>query len=127
MRRTIYAARYLSDPDYRRRISRQLNKGESIYALKHDLIYAHEGAFRARHLEAQTEPAWCLTLATNGVIAWTTEYTGLRSSRSTLYRALEPHLAQAPTTSRGHRHSAHRRALQHAAAQDLARQKRRMC
>ena len=32
---------------------------------------------RARHLEAQTEQAWCLTLATNAVIAWTTEYYGL--------------------------------------------------
>lgn len=77
MRRTIYAARYLSDPDYRRKISRQLNNGESIHALKRDLIYAHEGAFRARHLEAQTKQAWCLTLATNAVIAWTTEYYGL--------------------------------------------------
>ncbi|MEE2061736.1 Tn3 family transposase [Rhodococcus artemisiae] len=28
---------------------------------------------RARHLEGQTEQAWCLTLATNAVIAWTTE------------------------------------------------------
>ena len=62
---------------YRRKISRQLNKGESIHALKRDLIYAHEGAFRARHLEAQTEQAWRLTLATNAVIAWTTEYYGL--------------------------------------------------
>jgi TnpA family transposase len=77
MRRTIYACRYLTDPDYRRKISRQLNKGESIHALKRDLTYAHEGAFRARHLEAQTEQAWCLTLATNAVIAWTTEYYGL--------------------------------------------------
>lgn len=77
MRRTIYAAEYLSDPVYRRKIARQLNKGESIHALKRDLIYAHEGAFRARHLEAQTEQAWCLTLATNAVIAWTTEYYGL--------------------------------------------------
>jgi hypothetical protein len=32
---------------------------------------------RARHLEGQTERAWCLTLATNAVIAWTTEYYGL--------------------------------------------------
>ncbi|BCK53943.1 hypothetical protein NWFMUON74_17150 [Nocardia wallacei] len=32
---------------------------------------------RARHLEDQTEQAWCLTLATNAVIAWTTEYYGL--------------------------------------------------
>ena len=77
LRRTIYAARYLSDPVYRRKISRQLNKGESLHALKRDLLYAHEGTVRARHLEQQTEQAWCLTLVTNAVVAWTTEYFGL--------------------------------------------------
>jgi len=77
VRRTIYAARYLSDPQYRRKISRQLNKGESLHALKRDLLYAHEGAIRARHLEQQTEQAWCLTLVTNAVVTWTTEYYGL--------------------------------------------------
>ncbi|GAP61484.1 transposase for transposon Tn1546, partial [Arthrobacter sp. Hiyo1] len=76
-RRTIYAARYLADPEYRRRISRQLNKGESLHALKRDLLYAHEGVIRGRHLEQQTEQAWCLTLVTNSVVAWTTEYYGL--------------------------------------------------
>ncbi len=77
MRRTIYAAKYPSDPVYRRTIARQLDKGESVHGLERDLIYADEGAFRAWHLEAQTEQAWCLTLATNAVIAWTTEYYGL--------------------------------------------------
>ncbi len=32
LRRTIYAAQYLSDAAYRRKISRQLNKGESLRA-----------------------------------------------------------------------------------------------
>jgi TnpA family transposase len=77
LRRTIYVARYLSDPAYRRKISRQLNNGESLHPLKRDLLYAHEGTVRARHLEQQTEQAWCLTLTTNAVIAWTTEYCGL--------------------------------------------------
>lgn len=77
LRRTIYASKYLSDPDYRRKIARQLNKGESLHALRRDLLYAHEGMIRARQLEDQTEQAWCLTLATNAVIAWTTEYYGL--------------------------------------------------
>ncbi|WSF96001.1 transposase [Nocardia vinacea] len=77
LRRIVYAVRYLSDPDYRRKISRQLNKGESLHALRRDLLYAHEGTIRARQLEDQTEQAWCLTLATNAVIAWTTEYYGL--------------------------------------------------
>ena len=81
LRRTIYAARYLSDPGYRRKISRQLNKGESLHALRRDLLYAHEGTVRARHLEGQTEQAWCLTLATNAVIAWTTEYYGLATEQ----------------------------------------------
>jgi len=67
----------LSDPAYRRKISRQLNKGESLHALKRDLLYAHEGTVRARHLQQQTEQAWCLTLVTNAVVAWTTEYYGL--------------------------------------------------
>lgn len=77
LRRTIYAARYLTDEGYRRRISRQLNKGESIHALRRALHYAHQGAVRRRHLEQQTEQAWCLTLVTNAVVTWTTEYYGL--------------------------------------------------
>ncbi|MBX4171477.1 Tn3 family transposase [Rhodococcus pyridinivorans] len=77
LRRTVYAARYLTDAAYRRRIARQLNKGESLHALKRDLLYAHEGTIGARHLQQQTEQAWCLTLVTNAVVAWTTEYYGL--------------------------------------------------
>ena len=53
LRRTIYAARYLADPAYRRKISRQLNKGESLHALKRDLLYAHEGAVRAGTLSSR--------------------------------------------------------------------------
>jgi hypothetical protein len=67
----------LPDPAYRRKIARQLSKGESLHALKRGLLYAHEGAVRARHLQEQTEQAWCLTLVTNAVVAWTTEYYGL--------------------------------------------------
>ncbi len=77
LRRTIYAARYLSREDYRRKISRQLNKGESMHALKRDVFYVNEGAVQRRHLQQQTEQAWCLTLATNAITTWTTQYLGL--------------------------------------------------
>ena len=77
LRRTVYAARYLADETYRRRISRQLNKGENLHALKRALAYAGEGALRRRHHEQQAEQMWCLTLATNAVVTWTTEYHGL--------------------------------------------------
>jgi TnpA family transposase len=44
--RTLYAVRYLSDKSYRRRIGRQLNKGENLHSLRRALAYAHEGALR---------------------------------------------------------------------------------
>ncbi|MFY1615451.1 Tn3 family transposase [Micromonospora sp. WMMD736] len=77
LRRTVYAARYLADETYRRRISRQLNKGENLHALRRSLAYAGEGALRRRHHEQQTEQMWCLTLATNAIVCWSTEYHGL--------------------------------------------------
>src|SRR6266480_2313904 len=75
--RAVYAARYLADETYRRRIARQLNKGENLHALKRSLAYAGQGALRRRHHEQQAEQMWCLTLATNAVVTWTTEYHGL--------------------------------------------------
>lgn len=77
LRRTVYAARYLADETYRRRIARQLNKGENLHALRRSLAYAAEGALRRRHHEQQTEQMWCLTLATNAIVCWSTEYHGL--------------------------------------------------
>ena len=74
LRRTIHTAKYLSDPAYRRRISRRLNKGESLHALRRDLRYAQQGAITRPHPGEQTEQAWCLTVLTNAVVTWTTEY-----------------------------------------------------
>jgi TnpA family transposase len=74
LRRTIHAARYLSDPAYRRKIARQLNKGESLHALRRDLHYAQQGTIGRPLLADQSEQAWCLTVLTNSVITWTTEY-----------------------------------------------------
>ncbi|MGI5201405.1 Tn3 family transposase [Spirillospora sp. CA-108201] len=81
IRRTVHAARYLSDPVYRRTISRQLNKGESLHALRHDLHYAQQGTIVRPHLHDQTEQGWCLPLLTNAVITWTTEYYGIAIGR----------------------------------------------
>ena len=69
--------RYLADETYRRRISRQLNKGENLHTLRRSLAYASEGAIRRRHHEQQTEQMWCLTVATNAIVCWSTEYHGL--------------------------------------------------
>lgn len=56
------------------RIAQQLNKGENLHALRRSLAYAAEGALRRRHHEPQSEQMWCLTLATNAIVCWSTEY-----------------------------------------------------
>jgi Ribonuclease G/E len=77
IRRAIYAAKYLSDEGYRRKIARRLNKGESLHALRRQLHYAREGKVARRQPEQQNEQAWCLTVVTNSVVCWHTEYLGL--------------------------------------------------
>jgi TnpA family transposase len=74
LQRTTYALRYLADEAYRRRITRQLNKGESLHSLRRDLFFAHEGAVRRRHLDQQTDQALCLSLLVNAIITWNTVY-----------------------------------------------------
>jgi TnpA family transposase len=61
----------------RRRIGRQLNKGENIHTLQRNLAHAHEGTIRRRHPGQQSEQMWCLTLATNAIVCWMIEYHGL--------------------------------------------------
>jgi TnpA family transposase len=80
LRRTIYAARFLADETYQRRIGRQLNKGENIHTLRRNLAHAHQGTLRRRHPEQQTEQMWCLTVATNAIVCWMSEYLGLAVS-----------------------------------------------
>jgi len=75
--REALLARYLADETYRRKIARQLNKGESLHSLRRDLPYAHQGKIRERFLARQTEQPWCLTVLTNSVVTWTSEYYGL--------------------------------------------------
>jgi TnpA family transposase len=74
VQRTLYALRYLADEAYQRRITRQLNKGETLHSLRRDLSFAHEGAVRRRHHDQQTEQALCLSLLVNAVITWNTVY-----------------------------------------------------
>src|SRR5277367_919029 len=74
--RTLYVCRYVTDAELRRRVRRQLNKGESLHALRRDLFFAHQGHVRRRHLDDQIDQALCLTLVTNACVLWTTTYLG---------------------------------------------------
>lgn len=72
--RTLFILRYLADPELQRRVHRQLNKGESLHALRRRLFYANQGHVHRRHHEAQTEQALCLTVVTNAVVLFNTVY-----------------------------------------------------
>jgi TnpA family transposase len=46
LRRTIHTARYLTDETMRRRVLRQLNKGENLHGLRRTIAYAGDSGLR---------------------------------------------------------------------------------
>lgn len=72
--KTVFILRYLGSPEYRRRIQRQLNKGEALHALRQYLFCANEGKIRKHSIEDQLNQATCLTIVTNAVVIWNTVY-----------------------------------------------------
>ena len=72
--KTLFILRYLQSADYRRRIHTQLNKGESLHALRDFLFVGDKGVIRRKQYEAQTNQAMCLNVVTNAVIIWNTVY-----------------------------------------------------
>jgi TnpA family transposase len=65
---------WLGDEELRQRISRQLNKGEQLHALRRALFYANDGHVRQRTPEQQAEQALCLSIVCNAITAWNTVY-----------------------------------------------------
>ena len=74
IKKTEFILNYLLDNDYRRRINRQLNKGESLHNLRKFLFFANEGNIRKRFPEEQQTQANCLNLVTNAIVLWNTVY-----------------------------------------------------
>lgn len=72
--RTLHILRWYDDQDGRRRINRQLNKGEAIHSLRSAIRVANKGELRRKQEEALTNQAGCLNLVTNAVILWNTVY-----------------------------------------------------
>ena len=72
--KTQFILRWIENPDYRRRIHRQLNKGEALHALRRFLFFAHEGKVQRRQADQQTNQVLCLNLVTNAIVTWNTVY-----------------------------------------------------
>jgi TnpA family transposase len=72
--RTLHILRWYNDEDQRRRIQRQLNKGEALHSLRAAISVANRGILRQKNEEGFTQQAGCLNLVTNAVIIWNTVY-----------------------------------------------------
>lgn len=70
--KTIYLLRFLADPALRRRIHRQLNRGEARHALAKRLFFGNQGMFRSGDIREMMNKANCLSLLSNAVVVWNT-------------------------------------------------------
>lgn len=71
---TIFILKYLQSPEYQKKITVQLNKGEALHALRRDIFIANEGKIRKRNHEVQLNQAACLNLVVNAIMVWNTVY-----------------------------------------------------
>jgi TnpA family transposase len=72
--RTLHVLRWYANNEDRRRVMRQLNKGEALHDLRAYLMIANKGQLRRKRGEELVNQASCLNLVTNAVILWNTVY-----------------------------------------------------
>lgn len=72
--KTIFILKLYEDEAYRRRISRQLNKGEALHSLRSYLSVANQGIIRRKDDDSVMNQVSCLNLVTNAVITWNTVF-----------------------------------------------------
>lgn len=72
--KTIHILRWYADEANRRRLNRQLNKGEALHSLRSHLFFANQGELRSQPDEQLRNQVGCLNLVTNAVIVWNTVY-----------------------------------------------------
>ena len=70
--KTQYILRYLTDPQLRRTVQRQLNKGEYRHKLPRWIFFANQGEFTTGDYEEIMNKASCLSLVSNAILYWNT-------------------------------------------------------
>ena len=72
LEKTIHILRWYADPATRQRVSRQLNKGEALHALRRIIVFGGYGEIPGGEDEALDQQFACLNLVTNAVITFNT-------------------------------------------------------
>lgn len=70
--KTEYILRYITDPELRRTVQLQLNKGEYRHRLPRWVFFANQGEFCVGDYEEIMNKASCLSLVSNAILYWNT-------------------------------------------------------
>ena len=74
LEKTIFICNYLLKPPLRKKVSRQLNKGEQLHNLKLFLRFGGDGFIRKQQEEEQQVTVQSMSVLTNIVLVWNTIY-----------------------------------------------------
>lgn len=72
--KTFYLLNYIDDPAYRRRILRQLNRGEQRHQLARAVFHGRKGELHKKYQEGQEDQLGALGLVVNLIVLWNTLY-----------------------------------------------------
>ena len=72
--KTIHILRWYCDPVKRRKMGRQLNKGEALHSLRGHLFFANQAQLRSQQDEQLLHQVGALNLVINAIIIWNTVY-----------------------------------------------------
>jgi len=72
--KTLYLLRYMDDPEYRRRIQTQLNRGESRHRLARAVCYGRRGELFQKYQRGLEDQLGALGLVVNAIVLWNTRY-----------------------------------------------------
>lgn len=72
LEKTIHILRWYADPLTRKRVSKQLNKGEALHALRKTIMFGGYGEVAGKEDEALDQQFACLNLVTNAVVVFNT-------------------------------------------------------
>jgi hypothetical protein len=72
--KTLHLLTYIDDPNYRRRILTQLNRGEGHHRLARKCFHGQRGELRQRYREGQEDQLSALGLVVNALVLWNTRY-----------------------------------------------------
>jgi TnpA family transposase len=74
LEKTIHILRWYAEPQTRRRVGKQLNKGEALHYLRKAVMFGHHGELPGGEDETLDQQLVCLNLVTNAIVVYNTVY-----------------------------------------------------